>query len=354
VSEFAERIVAWQKHAGRHDLPWQRTRDPYRIWLSEIMLQQTRVGAVIAYFERFVARFPDLAALARADEDEVLRAWSGLGYYARARNLHRAACRIVAEHGGAFPSRFEDIRALPGVGRSTAGAIAVFAFGARHPILDGNVKRVFARCFGMEGYPGAKPVEAAMWAHAQNLLPQTALEAYIQGLMDLGATICTRSGPRCEQCPLRNDCVARRERRVASLPTARPRKPLPHRATTMLVLVDGLEVLLEKRPPQGIWGGLWCLPEIGAHETPAQVALTRFGATVEAQEALPVVAHGFTHFSLDIAPLLCRVRRADCAQSPGRAWLALDDALGAALPAPVRRILGGVRKKDSAGLEQRG
>ena len=351
---FARRIIAWQRKAGRHALPWQGTRDPYRIWLSEIMLQQTRVGAVIAYFARFVARFPDLTALARADEDEVLRLWSGLGYYARARNLHRAARKIVAEHGGAFPSRFEDICALPGVGRSTAGAIAAFAFGARHPVLDGNVKRVFARCFGIEGYPGAKPVEDAMWSHARNLLPQSALDVYIQGLMDLGATICTRSRPRCEQCPLRNDCVARREQRIASLPAARPRKPLPHRMTTMLVMVDGLDVLLEKRPPQGIWGGLWCLPEIGAHEVPAQVALTRFAATVDALEALPVVAHSFTHFSLDIAPLLCRVRRAGAVHAPGRVWLALDDALGAALPAPVRRILCGVREKDSAGLEQLG
>ena len=214
MKPFAARVVEWQKALGRHDLPWQGTRDPYRIWLSEIMLQQTQVAAVISYYSRFLARFPDIGSLAAAAEDDVLTLWSGLGYYARARNLHRAAQAIVRQHGGVFPQHFDDIVALPGIGRSTAGAIAVFAFGARHPILDGNVKRVFARAFGIAGFPGEKKIESAMWMRALEVLPESGIEAYTQGLMDLGAGICTRTRPRCPACPLRDDCAALHEGRI--------------------------------------------------------------------------------------------------------------------------------------------
>jgi A/G-specific adenine glycosylase len=340
---FSDTLIEWQQRAGRHDLPWQVSRDPYRIWLSEIMLQQTRVGTVIPYFERFIARFPDLTSLANADEDAVLSLWSGLGYYARARNLHRAARQVMRESGGMFPRRFENIVALPGVGRSTAGAIAVFAYRERHAILDGNVRRVLARCFGIEGYPGDKPVQDALWRLAESLLPQRAIEAYTQGLMDLGATICTRSRPRCGACPLVSRCVASRDRRVGSLPTPRPRKALPHRATAMLLLCWGNLVLLEKRSAAGIWGGLWSLPEVDDPALAEQVCTQRYGIRAGGIRTLAPVRHGFTHYTLDIQPLRIEVVRVlPRAEAPGRVWLPVDEAIGAAIPAPVRSILSGL------------
>ncbi len=353
MSGFAEQVIAWQKRAGRHDLPWQRDCDPYRIWLSEVMLQQTQVATVVPYFERFVARFPDLQSLARAGEDDVLQLWSGLGYYARARNLHLAARQIMAQHGGRFPVLFEEIAALPGIGRSTAGAIAVFAFNTRHPILDGNVKRVFARYFGIEGYPGDKAVGQALWACAEAQLPRDEVRGYTQGLMDLGASLCTRSRPRCGDCPLTPDCVALRHGRVAALPAPRPRRPLPLRVTWMLLLMHGREVLLEKRPPAGVWGGLWCLPELAEQNEAAGSAHTRFGAVIGQPRPLPAVAHGLTHFRLDIRPLLCEVRTVELrAGSPGSVWLSLDEALGAAIPAPVRAILRSLRDSRLDGAQQ--
>ena len=340
ISSFAGRVIKWQQASGRHDLPWQRTRDPYRIWLSEIMLQQTQVSAVVPYYGRFLARFPDLACLATAPEDDVLALWSGLGYYARARNLHSAARAIFQRHEGVFPSAFEDIVALPGIGRSTAGAIAVFAFGARYPILDGNVKRVFARAFGIAGFPGEKKIETTMWARAEALLPRHMVEAYTQGLMDLGAGICTRARPRCQGCPLRDECVARRENRIAELPAPRPKRPLPEKSTVMLILLRGREVLLEKRPAPGIWGGLWSFPEIADLGDAAFALRTRFGAEATSEGALPDVRHGFTHYALTITPALLRVTRLEHrAQSPGHVWLTPADAINAAVPAPVREIL---------------
>ena len=285
----------------------------------------------------------DLAALAAAAEDDVLSLWSGLGYYSRARNLHRAAQQIAERHAGRFPDAFDAVLELPGVGRSTAAAICVFAFGARHAILDGNVKRVFARCFGVAGYPGDTAVADALWEHADRLVPAKDVEAYTQGLMDLGAGICTRSKPRCEDCPLQSRCVARKENAVTRYPSPRPRKKLPQRRTRMLVLLHAGQVLLEKRRGSGIWGGLWSLPEIGDGEDVAALCKTRFGARIGATRALPTVAHGFTHFHLDIEPLRVTVQKVDArAASPGVMWLSLEDAQGAALPAPVRRILTGL------------
>ncbi|HVY06083.1 MAG TPA: A/G-specific adenine glycosylase [Burkholderiales bacterium] len=340
MKSFARCVIEWQKDAGRHDLPWQNTRDPYRIWLSEIMLQQTQVAAVIPYYQRFLARFPDIEGLAAASEDDVLELWSGLGYYARARNLRRAAQTIMEKHGGRFPRAFDDIVDLPGIGRSTAGAIAVFAFGARHAILDGNVKRVFARAFGIEGFPGDKRIESAMWARAVELLPARDVQSYTQGLMDLGAGICTRGRPRCEACPLRDDCMALRDGRIAALPAPRPRKPLPHKSTVMLILQRDREVLLEKRPAAGIWGGLWSFPEIARLDDAADFMLTRFGAEVATEGLLPDVRHGFTHYALTIRPALLRVTKLERrAQAPGYLWLAPADAMAAAVPAPVREIL---------------
>ena len=258
---FAARLIAWQETHGRHDLPWQQTRDTYRIWLSEIMLQQTQVGTVIPYYLRFLDRFPDIATLAAATQADVLGYWAGLGYYARGRNLHRAAQLIVSEHAGRFPAAAEQIAELPGIGRSTAAAIAAFAFGARGAILDGNVKRVLTRVFGIEGFPGKPAVERELWALAESLLPENGIEIYTQGIMDLGATLCTRSRPDCGECPMRGLCVAEREGSQARLPTAKPSRQIPERQSTVSIFFDGSSVLLERRPPTGIWGGLLALPE---------------------------------------------------------------------------------------------
>ena len=340
-SDFAPRLIAWQRSHGRHDLPWQGNTDPYPVWLSEIMLQQTQVETVIPYYRRFLARFPDLASLASAHEDEVLGHWSGLGYYSRARNLHAAAKRIAAEHGGRFPSDIEAIQALPGIGRSTAAAIAAFAFGQRRAILDGNVKRVLARVSGVEGWPGEKAVETRLWYLAEALLPATDIHAYTQGLMDLGATVCTRGRPRCEACPFQVDCVANRQGRQRELPGPRPKKAIPEKSVAMLVLLRPGEVLLEKRPPSGIWGGLWSLPECGEGDDPVRVA-QGLGYAVDKPSELPAFTHAFTHFRLFIRPWALAVRRVEAAAEPGRVWLSLDDLEGAALPTPVRRILQGL------------
>ena len=336
----ASRIVAWQKKHGRHDLPWQGTRDPYAIWVSEIMLQQTQVATVIPYYNRFIARLPDLAALAAAPLDDVMRLWSGLGYYSRARNLHRAAQMMMSAHGGRFPRSVNEVAALPGVGRSTAAAICVFAFGQRHAILDGNVKRVLARLRGIKGYPGTKRVADRLWQEAEQMLPRRGAQPYTQGLMDLGATVCVSRKPRCEACPVRADCVAVRRGWVAKLPAARPRKPLPRRRAILLALTRGGEVLLEKRPPAGIWGGMWSLPETARKADIAASCLKRFGARVIEIESLPPIAHGFTHFKLEIQPLRLRVSAlVPQAAEPGVVWLPLEEARGAAIPAPVKRIL---------------
>ena len=340
MTDFATKIIRWQRQHGRHDLPWQNTRDAYRIWLSEVMLQQTQVATVIPYYRRFRQRFPSIKALAAAPLDNVLAAWSGLGYYARARNLHRAAQQIVAEHRGRFPRSFEAVLALPGVGRSTAAAICVFAFGDRRAILDGNVKRLLARCFGIAGYPGDTRTAARLWRKTEQLLPLRNLESYCQGLMDLGAAICVRGKPRCEICPVAADCVARRRGTIDRLPGSRPRKILPQRRTHMLVLLHAGQVLLEKRAPSGIWGGLWSLPEVASGAAIAALCAQRYGAEIATHATLPTVAHGFTHFRLDIVPHRLGIARvAPRAAAPGAMWLPLEDALGAAIPAPVRRIL---------------
>jgi A/G-specific adenine glycosylase len=339
-SSFAARIVAWQRAHGRHDLPWQNTRDPYRIWLSEIMLQQTQVTTVIPYYARFVAEFPDVRALAVAPLARVLEHWSGLGYYRRAHHLHAAARRVVDDFGGAFPRAADVIATLPGIGRSTAAAIATFAGGAPAAILDGNVKRVLARHRGIDGFPGAARVEATLWRAAERLLPKRAASDYTQGLMDLGATVCTRTRPRCGDCPVAADCVARSSARIDELPSPRPRRALPQRAVRVLLLERAGEILLERRPDIGIWAGLWSLPET---EPDADVVLhcgSHFGALVDVGETLPAIDHGFTHYRLTILPQRVRVRAwPRRAESPRYAWLTREDAVHAALPAPIRKLL---------------
>jgi A/G-specific adenine glycosylase len=338
--DFARRLIAWQKRHGRHHLPWQNTRDPYRIWLSEIMLQQTQVSAVIPYFERFIQRFPTLAALAAAKEDDVLAHWSGLGYYARARNLQRAARMIVETAAGDFPREFDAILALPGIGRSTAAAISVFAFGARCTILDGNVKRVLARYCGIEGDPGDKQVEALLWNKANTLVPGRGIEAYTQGLMDLGAGVCSRARPRCDSCPVSEACVARRENRVHELPARRVRRAVPEKTTVMLIIADRAEILLEKRPSSGIWGALWSFPEITPGSDAVGFCKRELGLEVRLAPPWPAMDHGFTHFRLKITPQpVVVVRRLPLAAQTSRLWLNCEDALGAAVPQPVKTLL---------------
>ncbi|HEY9147122.1 MAG TPA: A/G-specific adenine glycosylase [Thiobacillus sp.] len=338
MKSFASRIVSWQQRHGRHSLPWQATHDPYRIWLSEIMLQQTQVATVIPYFERFVARFPDLPALAAAREDDVLALWSGLGYYSRARNLHAAARVIVAEHGGIFPALPTAIAQLPGVGRSTAAAIAALAFGQPCAILDGNVKRVLARHGGIAGWPGDKKIEAALWTLAESRLPRTTVESYTQGMMDLGALVCTRSQPACPACPVNIDCIAHTRGRISELPAPRPKKTLPEKQVQMLLLLDRGELMLEKRPSQGIWGGLWSLPELAPDADAAGHCRDRFGFIALTQQALPQFTHSFTHFRLHIRPVELHLAPRHNTP-PGQIWMPLADALDAALPAPVRTLV---------------
>ena len=304
------------------------------------MLQQTQVATVLPYYTRFVERFPDVRALAEAPIEAVLEHWSGLGYYRRAHHLHAAARTVMSDHRGVFPTDAATLATLPGIGRSTAAAIAAFASGERGAILDGNVKRVLARHAGVEGFPGAPRVAAQLWDVAHARLPLHDIEAYTQGLMDLGATLCMRTRPRCTQCPVAGDCVARREDRIASLPTPRPRKTLPKRDVRVLLLRHAGTILFERRPALGIWGGLWSLPELPLDENVDTTLRLRFDVDARATHALPPLRHGFTHFGLTLHPQLIDVASSPAAhESDGRVWLTRDDALNAALPAPIKRLL---------------
>ncbi len=344
--DFAPRLLAWFDRHGRHDLPWQHPRTPYRVWLSEVMLQQTQVRVVVPYFERFVAALPDVPALAAAPLDQVLALWSGLGYYARARNLHSAARVCVERHEGELPRDFDALVALPGIGRSTAGAILSQAWGERFPIMDGNVKRVLCRVHGIEGWPGSPAVEKRLWALAQSHLPDAHMADYTQAQMDFGATLCTRFDPACVLCPLQADCVARREGRTAELPTPKPGKPLPERHALALLLRDAEgRVLLQRRPPTGIWAALWSLPEA----PDATDARAWFEAAVQgsydAGRALEPIAHGFTHYRLQLQPIAWErvaLRTARIADDEASRWIARDqlDTLG--IPAPIRKLLEGI------------
>jgi A/G-specific adenine glycosylase len=347
---FSRAVIDWQRKHGRHALPWQNTRDAYRIWLSEIMLQQTQVTAVLGYYARFLERFPTVVALAEAPVEDVMACWAGLGYYTRARNLHACARRVVADYGGVFPSDPVLLADLPGIGRSTAAAISAFSSGTRAAILDGNVKRVFARVFGVDQYPGLKPVEDALWRRAEALLPvEEGIESYTQGLMDLGATLCTRSRPDCTRCPLQERCVAYAAGRTAELPVRKPKKATPEKRAQMLVVIDKGQVLLEQRPGSGIWGGLLSLPEVDGHVAldedleeldlgAAAEAAERFGQ-VEETEALLPLQHVFTHYKLHIHPY--RIGLAARGEIPAAyVWWDMSSIETAALPAPVKKLLG--------------
>ena len=339
-NDFSTRLIDWQKVHGRHDLPWQNTTDPYAIWVSEIMLQQTQVAAVIGYYSKFMQRFPDIATLANATQDQVLQHWSGLGYYSRARNLHNAASRIMDTHGGQFPQDFEIIQSLSGIGRSTAAAIASFAFNQVQTILDGNVKRVLARHFLVEGWPSSPKIEKQLWTLAEALLPEQDMVAYTQGLMDLGATLCTRSKPKCHACPVQSTCQAFQLDRVKYLPTPKPKKTIPEKSTMMLILQRGDEIMLERRPSSGIWGGLWSFPEVAKQEEIEDLIARKYQFSTHIGKSLPILSHTFTHFKLHIQPQMLHVVKMHSKVSEsGKIWLSVDDAIGAAVPTPVRKLL---------------
>ncbi len=342
---YAKRLLRWFDVSGRHDLPWQHPRTPYRVWLSEIMLQQTQVRVVVPYFERFVAALPDVRALADASLDEVLALWSGLGYYARARNLHAAARACLERHGGDLPRDFDALLALPGIGRSTAGAILSQAWGDRFPILDGNVKRVLCRVHGVAGWPGLPAIEKALWTvaegHVQGV-PDGRMADYTQAQMDFGATLCTRHDPACVLCPLQDGCVALREGRVDDLPTPKPGKPLPERHALALLLRDTQgRVLLQRRPPTGIWAALWSLPEHADHDAARAWFTGHVGDGYDDAEALDAIAHGFTHYRLTLQPLAWRevALKPAVRDNDDLRWIDASDLAGLGIPAPVRTLL---------------
>ncbi len=338
----APRLLAWHAVHGRHDLPWQQQRTPYRVWVSEVMLQQTQVATVIPYFTRFIERFPDVAALAAAPPDEVLHLWSGLGYYSRARNLQRAAQLIVQEHGGAFPTAFDAVAALPGIGRSTAGAVLALACDQRYPILDGNVRRVLARYFGVEGPTNERAVEQRLWQLADECTPYEHVATYTQAIMDLGATLCTRSRPRCNECPLQQDCVAHLTGREQELPSKRTRAGRTAKQVHMLLAVqsDG-SVLLQRRPERGIWGGLWSPPEFDSVESARLFSATALRDAAVELRALPGIEHAFTHFDLSIHPLSvrCAGLAGGVMEGAGTLWYNPRSPQRVGLPAPIQTLI---------------
>ena len=342
MSDFAGRLLAWFDANGRHDLPWQHPRTPYRVWLSEVMLQQTQVRVVVPYFERFVAALPDVRALADSSVDEVFALWSGLGYYARARNLHAAAKLCVERHGGELPRGFDALVALPGIDRSTAGAILAQAWGERFAILDGNVKRVLCRVHGIDGWPGTPAVEKRLWDIAQAQLPDARLADYTQAQMDFGATLCTRADPACVLCPLQGECVALREDRVRELPTPKPAKPLPERHALVFVLRDARDrVLLQRRPQAGVWAGLWSLPEAGDHAAARDWFEANIAGDYDAARALAPIDHGFTHYRFAMQPLEWRevALRDGVRDNDSLRWIARAELASLGIPAPVRKLL---------------
>ena len=348
---FAKQVLDWFVTHGRHDLPWQQNPTPYRVWVSEIMLQQTQVATVIPYYQRFMASFPNVHALAAAPMDQVLHLWTGLGYYARARNLHKAAQQVCAEHRGHFPNSVKELESLPGIGRSTAGAIASLAMHIRAPILDGNVKRVLTRYFAIASYPESSAVKARLWELAESLLPESRVAAYTQAMMDLGATLCTRSQPDCERCPLGDRCQALAAGAIAKYPGKKPRRDKPVKAVQMIILRNGQgEVLLEKRADTGIWGGLYSLPErplarsTGQYEPAAYPVVEFNGLSCDLTAAirLPEVRHSFTHYHLNIFPLVVETgptSSTSAADSDRWLWYPLDHSIDVGLAAPVKKLL---------------
>ena len=342
TTPIAQTLLTWFDQHGRHDLPWQHPRTPYRVWVSEIMLQQTQVSTVIPYFNRFMDSFPDIRHLAQAEEDRIMQHWSGLGYYARARNLHKAARHILENHTGIFPENIDEVLALPGIGRSTAAAILAQACEQRHAILDGNVKRVLTRLYAIEGWPGQKTIENQLWLLSENLTPQQRLVDYTQAIMDFGATLCRRSQPRCEHCPISDHCQAFQQDQTQFYPSPKPRKTLPVKATRMLLLRNKQgHILLLKRPPSGIWGSLWSLPECAHDVDIAGFCRKQLGIEAKNMQVGQILRHSFSHFHLDITPISAHVRTTEHSvmASDERVWYNSRQPDNHGLPAPIKRLL---------------
>ncbi|RYV02657.1 A/G-specific adenine glycosylase [Shewanella sp. OPT22] len=347
INTFSQRIIDWYDLFGRKTLPWQQHKTPYKVWISEIMLQQTQVTTVIPYFEKFMSSFPDVISLANAEQDEVLHHWTGLGYYARARNLHKAAQIIRDKHQGKFPTQFDDVIELPGIGRSTAGAVLSLSLGKQFAILDGNVKRVLARHDAIEGWPGKKTVENQLWTLAENLSPQDDIQKYNQAMMDIGATICTRSKPKCEDCPVNQDCKAQLQGRQTEFPGKKPKVEKPVHTAFFAVLVSNGKVLLKQRPQKGIWGGLWCFPEFSTHTELDEYLVSR-DIDLSTVSELSGFRHTFSHFHLDISATLInlsnktnQLTEPDCEYSG--LWYSLDNPEKVGLAAATEKVLAEVK-----------
>ncbi|MCV9879215.1 A/G-specific adenine glycosylase [Brenneria izbisi] len=353
AQQFAHQVLDWYQRYGRKTLPWQLEKTPYKVWLSEVMLQQTQVATVIPYFQRFMARFPDVNALANAPLDEVLHLWTGLGYYARARNLHKAAQTIASRHGGVFPTTFDEVADLPGVGRSTAGAILSLSLGQHYPILDGNVKRVLARCYAVDGWPGKKEVEKRLWTLSEAVTPAGGVSQFNQAMMDLGAMVCTRSRPKCELCPLNKGCIAYVNQNWAQYPGKKPKQTLPEKTGWFLLLQQGSKVWLQQRPAVGLWGGLFCFPQFSARHELEQWVQQR-GLNVNALQQLNAFRHTFSHFHLDIVPLWLHVGEQDRSLQRSRMdegaglWYNLAQPPAVGLATPVERLLRELAQPQSA------
>lgn len=347
MDKFSTRLLGWFDQHGRHDLPWQDAVSAYRVWISEIMLQQTQVNTVIPYYTRFMAAFPDITQLANADADTVLHHWTGLGYYARARNMHKTAGILVNEHGGEFPQTLEQLIALPGIGRSTAGAILALAMNQRATILDGNVKRVLARYHEIEGWAGNANVLKIFWARAEDHTPDTRVADYTQAIMDLGATVCRRSNPRCDNCPLKDACRARRNDTIAQYPATKPRKTLPVKATIMVIFeLPGGEVYLQRRPDTGVWGGLYSLPEVGDLAQLSELAGTVSTCySMADNRELAAFRHTFSHFHLDIQPIRVKLAQSSptIAENNNAIWYNPSQPIAIGLAAPVKKLLDRIR-----------
>lgn len=338
MTSFSVRLIQWQKEFGRHHLPWQQTREAYCIWLSEVMLQQTQVATVIPYYNRFLERFPNVGSLASASEEEVLGYWSGLGYYSRARNLHKAAQKVVSLYAGKFPADVNLLAELPGVGRSTAAAIAAFAYGVNAAILDGNVKRLMARHAAIDGYPGAVDVQKKLWLEAEARLPRQGIESYTQGLMDLGNLVCLRKNPLCARCPLASDCKAHQSGRESELPSPKPKKSIPERHCQMFILLDSGRVLLQTRSGPGVWQGLWSLPEVDTDIIPSEF-ISGLGIQAELKAELAPLRHVFSHYRLIIQSSVWQISNINSAHEGVGQWVDLKQLENAPLPTPVRRLL---------------
>jgi A/G-specific adenine glycosylase len=341
AASFASQVLEWYRRYGRHDLPWQK-QDAYRVWLSEIMLQQTQVSTVIPYYQNFLEHFPDLKRLANAGIDEVLQHWQGLGYYARARNLHKAAGIIRDQHGGMFPQTIEAVEALPGIGRSTAGAILSFAFGQHWPILDGNVKRVLARCFRVPGWYGQSDTMKQLWYLSESITPAHNCAEFNQAMMDIGSMVCLKSKPKCEACPLKKMCSSYRHHSQAEYPQKKPKRARPNRRTLMLLHRHEDQVLLWRRPPSGIWGGLWSLPEVD-NEAAIELWQQSFLSTVQVSKTIQqnVIHHQFTHYSLDISLAIIEFESlpGNVSDADNYVWIEIDSLARYGLPTPVRKLL---------------